>query len=183
MFYIWSFNLLQVKVWFQNRRMKWRHSKEAQTQKNKAQQTNCLIAGSLEAAQKDQESGCESEGTESEFDDGRQGWGRRFSQQFNKLIWVTMNIGGSHCFFLRHFNENIWIKPTNFVISEWDSINIHIPNTRTIERVSLSTTDLPSFAFLTTSVAYSPFNSLIVMIPFLDFIYNLKQQFGRHYHL
>nr|XP_023695031.1 H2.0-like homeobox protein isoform X2 [Paramormyrops kingsleyae] len=63
----------QVKVWFQNRRMKWRHSKETQTQKNKAQQTNCLIAGSLEAVQKDHESGCESEGTESEFDDGRQG--------------------------------------------------------------------------------------------------------------
>ncbi|XP_048829919.1 H2.0-like homeobox protein isoform X1 [Brienomyrus brachyistius] len=63
----------QVKVWFQNRRMKWRHSKEAQTKKNKAQQTNCLITGSLEAIQTHHESGCESEGTESEFDDGQQG--------------------------------------------------------------------------------------------------------------
>lgn len=28
----------QVKVWFQNRRMKWRHSKEAQAQKEKGQE-------------------------------------------------------------------------------------------------------------------------------------------------
>lgn len=36
---------LQVKVWFQNRRMKWRHSKEAQAQKDKEKEPAEKAAG------------------------------------------------------------------------------------------------------------------------------------------
>ncbi|XP_062857253.1 H2.0-like homeobox protein isoform X1 [Trichomycterus rosablanca] len=56
----------QVKVWFQNRRMKWRHSKEAQAQKDKEK-------GQPEKSESEQkardESECESEQSESDFDD------------------------------------------------------------------------------------------------------------------
>ncbi|KAJ8271025.1 hypothetical protein GJAV_G00121920 [Gymnothorax javanicus] len=54
----------QVKVWFQNRRMKWRHSKEAQAQKEQSDKSL------TEADQKDQESECASDQSESEFEDG-----------------------------------------------------------------------------------------------------------------
>ncbi|XP_018599113.1 H2.0-like homeobox protein isoform X2 [Scleropages formosus] len=57
----------QVKVWFQNRRMKWRHSKEAQAQKDKEKEQ--ADKSLTEADQKEQESECESEGSESEFED------------------------------------------------------------------------------------------------------------------
>lgn len=56
----------QVKVWFQNRRMKWRHSKEAQAQKDKEKEEPDKSA--TEPEPKDSE--CESEPSESEFEDG-----------------------------------------------------------------------------------------------------------------
>lgn len=40
----------QVKVWFQNRRMKWRHSKEAQAQKDKDKEADEKPAGGAPAA-------------------------------------------------------------------------------------------------------------------------------------
>ncbi|XP_055041627.1 H2.0-like homeobox protein isoform X2 [Paramisgurnus dabryanus] len=59
----------QVKVWFQNRRMKWRHSKEAQAQKDKDKEQP--DKSTTETEQKDRdESECESEPSESEFEDG-----------------------------------------------------------------------------------------------------------------
>ncbi|XP_024146177.1 H2.0-like homeobox protein isoform X2 [Oryzias melastigma] len=55
----------QVKVWFQNRRMKWRHSKEAQAQKDKEKESkpdkSLSEAGSREPKEP-LESECESEG-------------------------------------------------------------------------------------------------------------------------
>ncbi|XP_051265510.1 H2.0-like homeobox protein isoform X1 [Dicentrarchus labrax] len=54
----------QVKVWFQNRRMKWRHSKEAQAQKDKEKEQpdkSVSEAGSGEPKEP-AESECESEG-------------------------------------------------------------------------------------------------------------------------
>ncbi|TNN76123.1 H2.0-like homeobox protein [Liparis tanakae] len=55
----------QVKVWFQNRRMKWRHSKEAQAQKDKEKEQPDKSApepGSREPKEPAEESECESEG-------------------------------------------------------------------------------------------------------------------------
>lgn len=54
----------QVKVWFQNRRMKWRHSKEAQAQKDKEKEqpdTSASESGTREAKEP-LESECESDG-------------------------------------------------------------------------------------------------------------------------
>ncbi|ELK08932.1 H2.0-like homeobox protein [Pteropus alecto] len=45
----------QVKVWFQNRRMKWRHSKEAQAQKDKDKEAGEKPAGTARAADGEQE--------------------------------------------------------------------------------------------------------------------------------
>ncbi|XP_058468628.1 H2.0-like homeobox protein isoform X1 [Solea solea] len=56
----------QVKVWFQNRRMKWRHSKEAQAQKDKEKDEkpdkSASESGCRDAAKEPTESECESEG-------------------------------------------------------------------------------------------------------------------------
>lgn len=55
----------QVKVWFQNRRMKWRHSKEAQAQKDKEKEQpdkSASESGSREPKEPAEESECESEG-------------------------------------------------------------------------------------------------------------------------
>ncbi|XP_034756833.1 H2.0-like homeobox protein isoform X1 [Etheostoma cragini] len=55
----------QVKVWFQNRRMKWRHSKEAQAQKDKDKEQadkSASESGSREPKDPAEESECESEG-------------------------------------------------------------------------------------------------------------------------
>ncbi|KAJ3606961.1 hypothetical protein NHX12_026477 [Muraenolepis orangiensis] len=72
----------QVKVWFQNRRMKWRHSKEAQAQKDKEKEQPCDkspaggLAGGEEGeeegeAKEPEESECDmSEPSESEFEEG-----------------------------------------------------------------------------------------------------------------
>ncbi|XP_026855813.1 H2.0-like homeobox protein isoform X2 [Electrophorus electricus] len=58
----------QVKVWFQNRRMKWRHSKEAQAQKDKdKEQLDKTVPEAEQKAHED--SDCESEPSESEFED------------------------------------------------------------------------------------------------------------------
>ncbi|KAG7460768.1 hypothetical protein MATL_G00202300 [Megalops atlanticus] len=59
----------QVKVWFQNRRMKWRHSKEAQAQKDKEKEQSDKSL--TEADQKDQESECATDPSDSEFEDGQ----------------------------------------------------------------------------------------------------------------
>ncbi|XP_071775198.2 H2.0-like homeobox protein isoform X2 [Centroberyx gerrardi] len=63
----------QVKVWFQNRRMKWRHSKEAQAQKDKEkEQPDKSVSDAREPKEAD-ESECESEaGSESESDEGQE---------------------------------------------------------------------------------------------------------------
>ncbi|KAB1258872.1 H2.0-like homeobox protein [Camelus dromedarius] len=45
----------QVKVWFQNRRMKWRHSKEAQAQKDKDKEAGEKPSGGAPAADGEQE--------------------------------------------------------------------------------------------------------------------------------
>ena len=45
----------QVKVWFQNRRMKWRHSKEAQAQKDKDKEADEKPAGGAPPADGEQE--------------------------------------------------------------------------------------------------------------------------------
>lgn len=63
----------QVKVWFQNRRMKWRHSKEAQAQKDKEKEqpdTSASESGNREAKEP-LDSECESEDrSECESDEG-----------------------------------------------------------------------------------------------------------------
>uniref|UniRef100_A0A8C1T539 H2.0-like homeobox protein n=1 Tax=Cyprinus carpio TaxID=7962 RepID=A0A8C1T539_CYPCA len=58
----------QVKVWFQNRRMKWRHSKEAQAQKDKEKEQPDKSATETEPKERE-DSECESEPSESEFED------------------------------------------------------------------------------------------------------------------
>lgn len=65
----------QVKVWFQNRRMKWRHSKEAQAQKDKEkEQTDTSASESSNRELKEPlGSECESEGrSECESDEASQ---------------------------------------------------------------------------------------------------------------
>uniref|UniRef100_A0A3Q0RYY7 H2.0-like homeobox protein n=1 Tax=Amphilophus citrinellus TaxID=61819 RepID=A0A3Q0RYY7_AMPCI len=66
----------QVKVWFQNRRMKWRHSKEAQAQKDKEKdekgEKNLSDSGGREPKEQ-LESECESEGrSECESDEAEE---------------------------------------------------------------------------------------------------------------
>ncbi|XP_029966308.1 H2.0-like homeobox protein isoform X1 [Salarias fasciatus] len=67
----------QVKVWFQNRRMKWRHSKEAQAQKDKEKdekpEQGACEAGGRESHEPLCESECESEGrSECESDEAEE---------------------------------------------------------------------------------------------------------------
>ncbi|KAM9339362.1 H2.0-like homeobox protein isoform 1-T1 [Symphorus nematophorus] len=57
----------QVKVWFQNRRMKWRHSKEAQAQKDKEKEQPDK-SGVSESNKEPAESECESDGRSEECD-------------------------------------------------------------------------------------------------------------------
>lgn len=64
----------QVKVWFQNRRMKWRHSKEAQAQKDKEKEpdTSASESGNREPKEPG-ESECESDGrSECESDEAQE---------------------------------------------------------------------------------------------------------------
>ncbi|XP_006009043.1 H2.0-like homeobox protein isoform X1 [Latimeria chalumnae] len=58
----------QVKVWFQNRRMKWRHSKEAQAQKEKEKEQleKSPASTASEAVQNPTRSECESDSSDSE---------------------------------------------------------------------------------------------------------------------
>ncbi|XP_069787469.1 H2.0-like homeobox protein isoform X6 [Narcine bancroftii] len=58
----------QVKVWFQNRRMKWRHSKEAQAQKEKEKE-DLEKPPSLEEEQRERENQSDSEKSDSESTD------------------------------------------------------------------------------------------------------------------
>ncbi|XP_041033799.1 H2.0-like homeobox protein isoform X4 [Cetorhinus maximus] len=58
----------QVKVWFQNRRMKWRHSKEAQAQKEKEKE-QLEKPASVEGEQRVRESQSDSEKSDSELTD------------------------------------------------------------------------------------------------------------------
>lgn len=64
----------QVKVWFQNRRMKWRHSKEAQAQKDKDKEPDvCASESGTREAKEPLESECESDGrSECESDEATQ---------------------------------------------------------------------------------------------------------------
>lgn len=61
----------QVKVWFQNRRMKWRHSKEAQAQKDKDKEAGEKPSGGVPAeGEREERSPSRSEGeAESESSD------------------------------------------------------------------------------------------------------------------
>ncbi|KAG2467068.1 HLX protein, partial [Polypterus senegalus] len=60
----------QVKVWFQNRRMKWRHSKEAQAQKEKEKELSDKSPSSacLEAEARRRSSESDSDGSASDFE-------------------------------------------------------------------------------------------------------------------
>ncbi|XP_060739987.1 H2.0-like homeobox protein isoform X2 [Tachysurus vachellii] len=58
----------QVKVWFQNRRMKWRHSKEAQAQKDKEKEQSDKAETESEPKARD-ESECDTEQSDSDFED------------------------------------------------------------------------------------------------------------------
>uniref|UniRef100_A0A4W6ETY7 H2.0-like homeobox protein n=1 Tax=Lates calcarifer TaxID=8187 RepID=A0A4W6ETY7_LATCA len=61
----------QVKVWFQNRRMKWRHSKEAQAQKDKEKDEKSDKSASESGSREPKESECESDDApEEESSDG-----------------------------------------------------------------------------------------------------------------
>lgn len=66
----------QVKVWFQNRRMKWRHSKEAQAQKDKEKEpdTSASESGNREPKESvESECECESDGrSECESDEAQE---------------------------------------------------------------------------------------------------------------
>ncbi|XP_007255705.1 H2.0-like homeobox protein isoform X2 [Astyanax mexicanus] len=59
----------QVKVWFQNRRMKWRHSKEAQAQKDKEKEQADKSAPENEQKTHEEDSEGDSEPSESELED------------------------------------------------------------------------------------------------------------------
>lgn len=61
-----QFPHLQVKVWFQNRRMKWRHSKEAQAQKDKEKEESDKAESEQKAHT---ESECDTEQSDSDFDE------------------------------------------------------------------------------------------------------------------
>ncbi|XP_060763456.1 H2.0-like homeobox protein isoform X2 [Neoarius graeffei] len=58
----------QVKVWFQNRRMKWRHSKEAQAQKDKEKEQCDKTEAESEQKARD-ESECDTEQSDSDLDE------------------------------------------------------------------------------------------------------------------
>ncbi|XP_013870906.1 H2.0-like homeobox protein isoform X1 [Austrofundulus limnaeus] len=65
----------QVKVWFQNRRMKWRHSKEAQAQKDKEKDEKPdqgLSEAGSEEPKEPLESECESEARTSDSDEAEE---------------------------------------------------------------------------------------------------------------
>ncbi|KAK5852798.1 hypothetical protein PBY51_006638 [Eleginops maclovinus] len=91
----------QVKVWFQNRRMKWRHSKEAQAQKDKEKEQpekSSSEAGREPQEPAEEESECESEGRsecesdeapEEEHSDGH----LDISEQTNKTSVIMNGIG------------------------------------------------------------------------------------------
>ncbi|KAI9543954.1 hypothetical protein NQZ68_005003 [Dissostichus eleginoides] len=91
----------QVKVWFQNRRMKWRHSKEAQAQKDKDKEQpekSSSEPGKEPREPAEEESECESEGRseceseeapEEEHSDGH----LDISEQTNKTSVIMSGIG------------------------------------------------------------------------------------------
>lgn len=66
--FIKQFPYLQVKVWFQNRRMKWRHSKEAQAQKDKEKEQCDKTEAESEQKARD-ESECDTEQSDSDLDE------------------------------------------------------------------------------------------------------------------
>lgn len=55
-------------MWFQNRRMKWRHSKEAQAQKDKEKEQSDKAETESEPKARD-ESECDTEQSDSDFED------------------------------------------------------------------------------------------------------------------
>ncbi|CAI9607405.1 unnamed protein product [Staurois parvus] len=63
----------QVKVWFQNRRMKWRHSKEAQAQKDKEKEESektevpCSVEGDMDRSSSPYRTDGDSESSDSEL--------------------------------------------------------------------------------------------------------------------
>uniref|UniRef100_A0A3Q4A8Q5 H2.0-like homeobox protein n=1 Tax=Mola mola TaxID=94237 RepID=A0A3Q4A8Q5_MOLML len=83
----------QVKVWFQNRRMKWRHSKEAQAQKDKEKEqpdTSASESGTRDAKEP-AESECESDGgSECDSDEAQEenSDGHLDASELNKTITI-----------------------------------------------------------------------------------------------
>lgn len=69
--FIKQYSYLQVKVWFQNRRMKWRHSKEAQAQKDKEKEQSDKAETESEQKARD-ESECDTEQSDSDFEEEEQ---------------------------------------------------------------------------------------------------------------
>ncbi|XP_029903171.1 H2.0-like homeobox protein isoform X1 [Myripristis murdjan] len=85
----------QVKVWFQNRRMKWRHSKEAQAQKDKEKEQPDKTASEAREPKEPEESECESEaGSESESDEGQEDSSGHLDVSEHNKTSVIMSGGG-----------------------------------------------------------------------------------------
>lgn len=81
----------QVKVWFQNRRMKWRHSKEAQAQKDKDDKPDPgLSEAGSEEPKEPLESDCESEArSDSDSDEPEEDSGHLDVSDLNKTSVIT----------------------------------------------------------------------------------------------
>ncbi|XP_017267294.1 H2.0-like homeobox protein isoform X1 [Kryptolebias marmoratus] len=92
----------QVKVWFQNRRMKWRHSKEAQAQKDKEKDEKPdqgLSEAGSEEPKEPLESDCESEArSDSDSDEAEEDSGHLDVSEHNKTSVImsgSAQTGGS----------------------------------------------------------------------------------------
>ncbi|MXQ82004.1 hypothetical protein E5288_WYG004951 [Bos mutus] len=76
----------QVKVWFQNRRMKWRHSKEAQAQKDKDKEAGEKPSGGAPAPDGEPEERSPSRSEESQLDLCKKRFGHTFSGHGDFII-------------------------------------------------------------------------------------------------
>ncbi|XP_076021536.1 H2.0-like homeobox protein isoform X3 [Genypterus blacodes] len=85
----------QVKVWFQNRRMKWRHSKEAQAQKDKEKEQPDKAACEGPEPKEADESECESDGrSECDSDEAPEENAHSDISEHNKTSVIMSGGGG-----------------------------------------------------------------------------------------